>query len=150
MMTSETEKKIKEELILTELMLFSPEELKQKGDEMKELENGFIFNYNKEVIHIPCRNNRKEIIAWAITDLDEYENIKYDTYHVAGKRKGCLDLPYPANSNNIKLHKQIFKQEVPEGHQIDHYNGHTFDARKKNFKINSRNLFWLILIYLKN
>jgi hypothetical protein len=126
------DKRILNNKMLRELILFSPENVTNDNDIIENKENGMIINVTQSILHMPCRNVFKDIIGWSIIDSYRYDTVKNYSCHISFDKNSD---PYPSISGvNQKLHSFIYGKVTQKGMLIDHRNGHTFDARDNNLE----------------
>lgn len=88
----------------------------------------------QNIIKIPLINKRRELVDYAIADLDKKDLLLQYSYR---RRKNCYKNKnnYYAISNIYKsMHEIVIGGKAPDGHQIDHRNHNGIDNRGGNLR----------------
>lgn len=94
---------------------------------------------------IPLRNRQKQIVAYALVDDDDYENISQYTWclnnygyvrrvaHLETRTEARLAGRKSRRSKTVYMHREIL--QCSSAHQIDHINHDKLDNRKSNLRV---------------
>lgn len=86
---------------------------------------------------IPLRNRRKEIVAFAIVDAEDVDQISKRTWCVFVTKYAGRRLPKKNGKQQASLmHREILGAK--KGEEVDHKNGNGLDNRKENLRLCTR------------
>jgi hypothetical protein len=89
-------------------------------------------------MEIPLRNIRREIIATALVDEDDYDrvsNYNWCAKKINNKYKYAVGT---VDKKQVYLHHFIMGGIIPDNMVIDHINGNTFDNTKSNLRFTTK------------
>ncbi len=92
-----------------------------------------IIDHQQQVLFVPLGNKFKQIIGYAIADIDDYDKIKGKTFTRYISDSKTIYARTRVDGKPIKMHILIYGKAI-KGYVIDHKNNNGIDNRKFNLR----------------
>jgi hypothetical protein len=93
---------------------------------------------------LPLHDRRREIIAWAVIDVEDYERLVAFDWHLKGNGYVVRNVPHPAGGRNrhgrirqtqLSLHRAVMGLRFGDPPKVDHRDHDPLNNRKSNLRI---------------
>jgi hypothetical protein len=98
-------------------------------NEMKEDNPEIFLDYKK----IPLRNNKKEIIDYALVSNEDFEEVNKYKWHISKYDNGYKRVQGTINKKSTRL-SHFIKGKPEKGKVVDHKNRNSLDNRRENLR----------------
>lgn len=102
----------------------------QNGEDYIQDEKGFFINIKKEYVLIPLKNSKNELIKYAITSTEDFEEISKLTFHSKVDKRGSERV-----ISNLTPLTTILLGNIPKGYNVRFINYNPLDLRRENMLI---------------